>query len=84
MSGTFSLKVMPRIVTVGLARPRCNKRAHAFARYPFAHAVIDAASGENDFRMIAGLFGAECQVVRVDADAVPADQPGLVGGHCMA
>ena len=27
--------------------------------------------------MIAGLFGAKCQVVRIDADAVPADKPGL-------
>ena len=50
---------------------------HAFARHALAHAVVDAASGENDFGMIAGLFGAKRQVIRIDADAVPADQPRL-------
>ena len=77
MSGTFSLNVRPRIVTVGLARPRCNKRAHAFARDALAHAVVDAPAGEDHLRMIAGLLGAERQVIRIDADAVAADQARL-------
>ena len=77
ISGTFSLNVIPRIVTVGFARPLCNKRTHAFAPYASAHAVIDPASSENDFRMIAGFFGAKCQVIRINADAVPADQARL-------
>ena len=39
------------------------------------HAVVDAPPGQNDLRMAAEFLGLEGQVVRIDADAVPADQP---------
>ena len=65
------------MVTAGFGAAALQQRAHAFARDALAHAVIDAAAGQDDFRMIARLFGAECQVIRIDADAVPADKSGL-------
>src|ERR1022692_3737643 len=40
-----------------------------------AHAVVDAPSGENDLWVIAQLVGFMRQIVRIDADAVAANQP---------
>ena len=77
VSGTFSLKVMPRIVTTP-PRPfrRNSPRMHSRAmRLP--HAVVDAAAGQDDFGMVARLLGAIGQVIGIDADAVAADQTGL-------
>ena len=42
-----------------------------------AHAVVDAAAGEDDFRQITERLRLVGQVVRVDADAVSADQAGF-------
>ena len=41
-----------------------------------AHAVVDAAAGQDDLRVVSQLVGLVRQVIRVHADAVPADQPG--------
>ena len=54
-----------------------REAAHAFARDPLAHAVVDATARQHDLRMIAGLFRAIGQVIRIDADAVAADQAGV-------
>ena len=51
-----------------------RQAAHAFARDPLAHAVIDATAGQHDFRMVAGFFRAIGQIVGIDPDAVAADQ----------
>src|SRR6185312_2525306 len=51
----------------------------ALARDVRAHHVIDAAPRKNDLRKIAGLLCPVRQVIRVDADAVPADQARLKG-----
>ncbi len=45
-----------------------------FAGDPAAHAVVDAAAGQDDFGVIAGLFGAVGQVIRINPDAVAPDQ----------
>ena len=39
-----------------------------------AHAVVDAPSGEDDLRIISDCLGPRGQVVRIDADAVAADE----------
>ena len=41
-----------------------------------AHTIVDTAPGKNDFGVVTKLFGLIGKVVRVDADAVPADQAG--------
>ena len=61
----------------GIGAATLQQSAHAFPSDALSHAVIDAASGENDLRMIAGLLGPECEIIRIDADAVTADQPRL-------
>src|SRR6266540_1602227 len=43
-------------------------------RDELAHAVVDAASGKNDLWDVADLFGLVREVIRIDADAVSADQ----------
>ena len=40
------------------------------------HAVVDAASRQNDFGMVAHLLCFLCQVVGVDANAMPSHQSG--------
>ena len=77
ISGTFSLKVRPSTVTVGAAPAPLHQHAHAFARDAAPDAVIDVAAGENDLRRVAGLLGAMGEVIRIDADAVAADQPRI-------
>src|SRR5215472_5136947 len=47
----------------------------AFVRDALAHAVVDLAPGQDDLRLIAGLLGPIRQIIRVDANAVTADQP---------
>ena len=74
MSGTFSLKVRPSTVTRSRPNAVAQQPAHAFLRDALAHAVVDAAAGEDHLGVIAGLLGAMRQVVRIDADAVAADQ----------
>ena len=41
-----------------------------------AHAVVDAAAGEDHLRVVAELLRLVREVVRIDADAVAADEPG--------
>src|SRR5690606_4344211 len=41
-----------------------------------AHAVVDATAGKDDFRVVANGLCLVRQVVRIDADAVAADQAG--------
>src|SRR5690606_34379493 len=41
-----------------------------------SHAVIDAAAGEDDFRVITDLLSFVGKVIRIDADAVAAYQTG--------
>ena len=42
-----------------------------------AHAIVDAPPGQDHLRVVAQHLGLVRQIVRIDADAVPADQPGL-------
>ena len=42
-----------------------------------AHVVVDAAAGEDHLGLVAELLGLHRQVVRVDADAVAADEARL-------
>ena len=55
--------------------PLPDQQFDAGFRHMLAHAVVDAPPGQNDLRMAAEFLGLEGQVVRIDADAVPADQP---------
>ena len=48
--------------------------AHAFTRDTEADVIVDPAAGENDLRMIARHLGAMRQVIRIDTDAVTADE----------
>ena len=41
------------------------------------HIVVEAPPREDDLRMVADLFGFVGQVIRVDTDAMSADEPGL-------
>jgi hypothetical protein len=38
-------------------------------------AVVDPAAGQNHLRLVTGLLRAERQIVRIDPDAVTADEP---------
>ena len=78
ISGTFSLKVMPSTVTAALVTLRRVRPRTHLVRDPLAHAVVDAAAGKDDLRVIAGFLGAVGQIIRVDADAVTADETRLV------
>jgi hypothetical protein len=40
----------------------------------FAHPIIDSSSGENDLGVVAEFFGLMGEVIRIDSDAVSADQ----------
>lgn len=42
-----------------------------------SHVVVEPTAGQNDLGMIADLLGFLCEVVRIDADAMTADQTGL-------
>ncbi|MCY1559918.1 hypothetical protein D9M68_970020 [compost metagenome] len=44
-----------------------------------AHAVVDAAPGQDHVRVVADLLGLVGQVIRVHADAMAADQAGAEG-----
>ena len=54
--------------------PLPDQQFDAGFRHMLAHAVVDAPPGQNDLRMAAEFLGLEGQVVRIDADAVPAHQ----------
>jgi len=41
-----------------------------------AHAIVDAAAGKDDLRMITEALSLEREIIRVDADAVTADEAG--------
>jgi hypothetical protein len=43
------------------------------------HFVVGAAACQNNLGMVAGLLGPISQVIRIDADAVATDNPGLKG-----
>src|SRR5260221_8772722 len=51
-----------------------DHQLHRLLRDVAAHAVVDAAAGEDHFRVVAGLLGFVGKVVGIDADAMPADQ----------
>jgi hypothetical protein len=51
-----------------------RQELHALLRDERADVVVDAAAGEDDLGQVAELLGLGGQVVRVDADAVTADQ----------
>jgi hypothetical protein len=51
-----------------------EQRADAFQRHALADAVVDAAAGEDHLGVVAGLLGAVREIIRIDADAVAADQ----------
>ena len=77
-SGTFSLKVRPRTPTLRGAQGN-GGGDHQLDRLlgdEATHAVVDAATGQDDLRLVADLLGLRGEVVRVHADAVPTDQPG--------
>src|SRR5215469_1683107 len=82
VSGTFSLNAMPRIVTVVAPFLRLSKRrTHSCAmRWPtlsfiLAGRKITDSVGQDDLRFVARLLRAIGQVIRIDPDAVAADQP---------
>ena len=52
-----------------------EQTAHAFARDALADAVIDLAARQDHLRLIPGLLRTVGQVIRIDPDAVAADQP---------
>src|SRR5262249_17411892 len=51
-----------------------EQAADAFARDAQPDAVVDLAAGQDDLRLVAGLLGPICQIIRVDANAVTANQ----------
>ena len=75
-SGTFSLKVRPRIPTRAPCDRPSARREHLDHRCATirADAVVDAAAREDHLGLVAELLRLRRQVVRVDADAVTADQ----------
>src|SRR5665811_726481 len=54
-------------------------KAQAFARDFLSNRIVDAPAGENDLWIETGFLRAVGQIVRVDANAVAADQPGCEG-----
>ena len=73
-SGRFSLKVRPSTSVRGFA---CAALLGDAGGEVVAHAVVDAAAGQDDLGLVAGGLGAGGEVVGIDADAVAAHQPGL-------
>ena len=76
MSGQFSLNVMPSTSTrapltwMRLLRHQLDDLAGDVER----HVVVEAPAREDHLRVVADLLRLVRQVVRVHADAVPADQ----------
>ena len=54
---------------------RLDEALHAVLRDILAHVVVDAAAGQDDLAVVAQHLRLVRQVVRVDADAVAADEP---------
>ena len=50
---------------------------HGLLSDVLAHAIVDSATGEYHFRMMAELFCLIREVIRIDADAVTTDQARL-------
>ena len=77
-SGQSSLKVRPSTMHArALDLPAgANHQLDGLLGDELAHAVVDAPAGEDDLRVVAEHLGLVGQVVRVDADAVAADQAG--------
>ena len=75
-SGQFSLNVSPStIIFARFDRESClDHLLDGLLGDVFAHAVVDPASGQDHLRMVAELVGLVGEVIRVDADAMPADQ----------
>ena len=74
MSTTFSLNVSPSTVTRPVRDPARCEPLHAFARNPHADRIVDAPPGQDHVGMIAGFLRPIGQIIRIDADAVAADQ----------
>ncbi len=76
MSETFSLNVRPRTPTLGaLHGDACvDEQLHQALGDVRPHAVVDAATCENDLGLVAELLCLHRQVVGIDADAVTADE----------
>ena len=53
---------------------RCDQQLDEALRDEPAHAVVDAPAGEDDLRIIVGRLRPGGQVIRIDADTMPADQ----------
>ena len=51
-------------------------QAHHLSRHVGAHAVVDATTGEDHFRVVADFLRFVGEVIRIDADAVSAHQSG--------
>ena len=75
-SGQFSLKVRPitRTRAPSTRMPRLIIALISWRRNISAHVVVDAPAGQDDLRVIADRLRLVGQVVRIDADAVAADQ----------
>ncbi len=56
--------------------PGARQHLHGPLRHERADPVVDAAARQDDLRLVAQLLGLAGQVVRIDADAVAADQAG--------
>ncbi len=80
ISGTFSLKVRPRTVTVALALA-CLFSQRTFSGDARANAVIEAAARENDLGVVvASLLGAVGEVIRIKRTIqCPPTRPGEKG-----
>ena len=78
MSGQFSLKVSPSTLTVRALdlRAVADHVLDGLLGDELAHAVVDAPPRQDHLRVIADHVGLVGQVIRVDADAVAADQAG--------
>ena len=75
-SGQFSLNVRPSTMTCApfTGKPAWIMLLHRLLGDVLAHAVVDAPAGEDHLRVVAELVGLVRQVVRIDADAVAADE----------
>ncbi len=65
---------------VSLQQALAAHQADELVDHVLAHAVVDAAAGQDHFRMVADLFRLVGQVIGINADAVPADQ-ARADGH---
>ena len=53
-----------------------HDHSDALAGYSSPHRIVHSPAGENDLWMVSRPLCSMCQVVRIDADAVTADQAG--------